>query len=100
MHKSHQALLVIDVQNEYFSGKLPVTYPSGSLVNITKAIDGSNHCGIPVVIIQHTADQPGAATFVGGSEGWKLHPKIAKRKYTVLINKNLPGSFAGTGLEV
>jgi nicotinamidase-related amidase len=34
-----RALLVIDVQNEYFTGVLPVTYPEGSLGNILKAMD-------------------------------------------------------------
>ena len=29
-----RALLVIDVQNEYFNGKLPVTYPEASLSNM------------------------------------------------------------------
>ena len=29
-----RALLVIDVQNEYFTGKLPVTYPENSFQNI------------------------------------------------------------------
>ena len=29
-----RALLVIDVQNEYFTGKLPITYPAGSLANV------------------------------------------------------------------
>lgn len=33
-----RALLVIDVQNEYFTGKLPVSYPPGSLENILRAI--------------------------------------------------------------
>ena len=34
-----KALLVIDVQNEYFNGKLRVTYPSNSLDNILKVMD-------------------------------------------------------------
>jgi nicotinamidase-related amidase len=29
-----RALLVIDVQNEYFTGKLPVSYPHGNLEQI------------------------------------------------------------------
>lgn len=33
-----RALLVIDVQNEYFTGRLPVTYPPDSFENILKAI--------------------------------------------------------------
>ena len=31
----NEAVLVIDVQNEYFTGKLPVTYPPGSLDSFT-----------------------------------------------------------------
>ncbi|MDZ8105759.1 MAG: hypothetical protein RM338_09085 [Nostoc sp. DedQUE12a] len=34
-----RALLVIDVQNEYFTGKLPITYPSGSLDNILQVMN-------------------------------------------------------------
>lgn len=93
------ALLVIDVQNEYFSGRLPVTYPAGSLANITKAMDAAAARGVPVMVIQHTAVQPGAVTFVKGSEAWELHPEIAKRKHNALIEKNLPSSFAGTNLD-
>ena len=37
--KMKQALLVIDVQNEYFTGKMPVSYPPKSLDNILKAMD-------------------------------------------------------------
>ena len=36
-----RALLVIDVQNEYFTGKMPVSYPSGSLDNILHAMDSA-----------------------------------------------------------
>ena len=32
------ALLVIDTQNEYFTGTLPVTYPNNSFSNILSAI--------------------------------------------------------------
>jgi len=39
-----RALLVIDVQNEYFTGKLPITYPAGSLANVLSAMDaGRDH---------------------------------------------------------
>jgi nicotinamidase-related amidase len=99
MNKSNQALLVIDVQNEYFSGKMRVTYPAGSINNILRAIDEANKRGVPVIVIQHTAVQPNAATFVKDSEGWRLHPEIVKRKYAAIFEKNLPSSFAGTGLE-
>lgn len=94
-----RALLVIDVQNEYFTGKLPVTHPAGSLANITLAMDKCIEKGIPVIVIQHAAKIADSPVFRRGSEEWKLHPEIAKRKYNIVIEKNLPGSFAGTTLE-
>lgn len=99
MDKSKQALLVIDVQNEYFTGRLPVTFPEGSLDNILKAMDHAAEAGIPVVVIQHTAPSKDSPTFRKGSEEWRLHPEVEKRKHDVLIEKNLPGSFTGTELE-
>lgn len=94
-----RALLVIDVQNEYFTGKLPVSYPHDSLEHITQAIDAANGASIPVVVIQHTAPQSDSATFRRASQEWKLHPEVAERQRAVLFEKNLPGSFTGTQLE-
>lgn len=94
-----RALLVIDVQNEYFTGRLPVTYPSDSLDNILKVIETSQHSGIPVIIVQHTAPQENSQTFRKGTEEWKLHPRIAGLNYDHLVEKSLPGSFTGTDLE-
>lgn len=94
-----RALLVIDVQNEYFTGQLPVTYPEGSMANILKAINAAQDNSIPVVVIQHTAPQENSKTFRKGTEGWKLHPEISAESYDHLVEKNLPGSFTGTDLE-
>jgi len=63
-----RALLVIDVQNEYFSGALPVTYPENSLERITRAIDAANEAEIPVVLIQHAETEEGSEIFRQGSE--------------------------------
>ena len=94
-----EALLVIDVQNEYFSGKLPVTFPHGSLVNILQAMDAAHAAQVPVVVIQHVNHAPDAATFRHGTYGWELHPDVKKRPRDVLIEKTLPGSFSGTTLD-
>jgi len=92
-----RALLVIDVQNVYFAGKLQITHPDGSLENILKAMDAANAAGIPVIVIQHSASS--MAAFQKGSKEWELHPGIAKRPCHVVIEKTLPGSFTGTRLE-
>ncbi len=94
-----RALLVIDVQNEYFTGKLPVTYPPGSLERIVKVIEAARTKQIPVVFIQHCAPQKNAMVFQKGSNEWKLHPLVAEIPCEHLIEKNLPGSFTGTDLE-
>lgn len=94
-----RVLLVIDVQNEYFTGKLPVSYPQGSLEQITLAMSAAHEAGVPIVLIQHSAPQPESATFRRGSETWELHPAIAQRPHDVVIEKSLPGSFTGTQLE-
>ncbi len=94
-----RALLVIDVQNEYFTGKLPITYPVGSLSNILMAMDAARAKALPVVVIQHESPQPDAAVFRQGSKEWGLHPEVAARPHDVLIPKSLPSSFTGTELE-
>jgi hypothetical protein len=97
--KVNEALLVIDVQNEYFTGRLPVTFPEGSLNNILRAMDHAACVGMPVAVIQHSAAGKDSPTFQKGSEGWKLHPEIELRWRDILIEKSQPGSFTGTGLE-
>ena len=96
---SKRALLVIDVQNEYFTGKLPITYPAGSLTSILSAMDAAPAHDVPVVAIQHASPQPDAVVFRKGSKEWELHPEVAARRHDVLIHKSLPGSFTGTELE-
>jgi nicotinamidase-related amidase len=94
-----RALLVIDVQNEYFSGKLPVSYPPGSLDNVLKAMDAATANRIPVVVIQHAAKSDSSPVFRKNSEEWRLHPDVEKRHRDALIEKNWPDSFTETNLE-
>jgi nicotinamidase-related amidase len=94
-----QALLIIDVQNEYFTGKLPVSYPEGSLGNILKAMDRAHDARVPVAVIRHTNPALDAATFRKGTPGWELHDEIKRRHADIVIEKTLPGSFTGTGLD-
>lgn len=94
-----KALLVIDVQNEYFTGKLPVTHPAGSLERICAAMDAASAKGMPVIVVQHTVTAPDRPVFQRGSHEWALHPEVEKRPYDLLVEKTLPGSFTGTSLE-
>lgn len=94
-----RALIVIDVQNEYFTGKLPIEYPptAQSLPNIVQAMKTARESGVPVIVVQH--DTPAdAPVFALGSDGWQLHPEVAALGADLRINKKLASSFTGTGL--
>lgn len=95
-----RALIVIDVQNEYFTGALQVTFPdpAASVANIGRAMDAASAAGVPVIVIQHDAPE-GSPIFAVGSTDWELHEVVASRPHDVLFHKELPGSFTGTGLE-
>ncbi len=99
MKRLNKALLVIDVQNEYFTGKLPVSYPENSFQSILKVIDFSNQKDIPVVLIQHTNTGENTFTFKKGTCEHEIHEDVLKRDYNKIIEKHLPGSFTGTELE-
>jgi nicotinamidase-related amidase len=92
-----RALVVIDVQNEYISGKFRIEYPdvSLSLPNIERAMDAAQAHGVPVVVIQHVLPEA-APIFAKGSVGVELHTAIAGRPRAHLVQKTLPSCFAGT----
>ncbi|QAA34016.1 cysteine hydrolase family protein [Clostridium manihotivorum] len=92
-----KALLVIDVQNEYFTGKLKVTYPTNSLDNILKVMDYAKENNMVIIIIQHTAIS--GDTFIRNSNEWQIHPRILEKPYDYLIEKTKPSSFHETNLE-
>lgn len=94
-----RALIVIDVQNEYVTGNLPITYPpvDTSLPNIGCAMDAARAAGIPVIVVQHDAPA-GAPIFAKGSETWQLHPVVAQRQADHHIHKTMASAFTGTGL--
>ncbi len=99
MSTPRRALLVIDVQNEYFSSQLRITHPpvADSLPNIVRAIDAAHAQGVPVVVFQHTlaADAP---VFADGSASWDLHADVAARPRDHHIRKTHPSVFTDTGL--
>jgi nicotinamidase-related amidase len=94
------ALIVIDVQEEYFSGALPIQYPprDDSLELIGQAMDGAAAAGVPVVVVQHVGT-PGEGLFQPDSPAVALRPEVADRPRDLLVEKRLPGSFTGTDLQ-
>jgi nicotinamidase-related amidase len=99
MSTPRRALLVIDVQNEYVTGNLPIEYPDvqTSLANIGRAMDAARAAGVPVIVVQNFAPA-GSPIFARGTPGAELHPVVASRERDHLITKSLPSAFTGTDL--
>ena len=95
-----RALIVVDVQNEYFNGGLLIEYPpvSQTLPNIGRVMDAARAAGVPVVVVQNTAP-PQAPVFVKGTPGWELNEVVGGRPRDHYIEKNFPSVFTGTDLE-
>lgn len=94
-----RALLVIDVQNDYFGGRHTVTYPSDSFPKILETMDLAGEHGLPIALVQHSASRSDADTFRPDTPGWEIHPEVLARPHDIVIEKRLIGSFTGTTLE-
>ena len=95
-----RALIVIDVQNDYIGGKLPITWPpvEQSLANIGRAMDAARAADIPVVAVQNIL--PATAPFMAeGTAGAELHPVVTSRGWDHYVLKEMPSAFCKTDLE-
>lgn len=92
-----RALVIIDVQQEYFTGKLLIEHPprEQSILAIGRAMDAATAAGIPVVVVQHTTP-PGAPVFDKQSPTWQLHPEVARRPRDHHFEKQAASAFQGT----
>jgi nicotinamidase-related amidase len=101
MTTPRRALILVDVQQEYFSGPLEIQYPAhrDSLPKITAAVDAATSAGIPIAVIQHSSGGD-APVFNPTMPGFALHPEIASRQSPgwKTVTKQFGTVFAGTDL--
>ncbi|WP_157018686.1 cysteine hydrolase family protein [Mesorhizobium xinjiangense] len=100
MSQPKRALIVIDVQNDYDGGNLPMEHPpfSQSIKNVTHAMDAARESGVKIVVVRHVAPEA-APVFAKGSRGGELHDDIKARPRDHYVEKAMPSAFAGTDLE-
>lgn len=92
------ALLVIDFQNEYFTGKMPIPDGAAALANTRELIDFADDHHMPVFHIQHIAPA-GSAVFAEGGETVKFHPDMQPRVQDVVLQKTTVSVFGSTDLD-
>ncbi|SKC70894.1 isochorismatase family protein [Plantibacter cousiniae (nom. nud.)] len=102
MTTTRRALILIDVQQEYFAGPLAIQYPprEESILRIATAIDAATAEGIPVAVVQHSSGS-GAPVFDPETSAFELHPEVARRAQPSWkgVVKQYGSVFAGTDLE-
>jgi nicotinamidase-related amidase len=94
------ALLIIDLQNDYFPGG------SNELVN---SLEASMKAGellgrfrdknLPVVHVRHLSVRPGSTYFIPGTTGSEIHANVRPLPNEKVIIKNYPNSFRETELH-
>lgn len=102
MTAKRRALIVVDVQNEYFDGILQIQYPprEESLANIVRAMDVAIELDMPVVVLQHETPE-GSPVFAVNSPSWALRPEIERRMRPEfkLTSKTYASAFTGDGVD-
>lgn len=95
----NSALIIIDIQNDYFKGgKNELYQPELAASNAKRALDYSRKNGLPVYHIQHINTREGAAFFLTDSIGAEIHESVKPQKGEKVFIKHVPNAFFDTGL--
>jgi len=92
------ALLIIDFQNEYFTGKMPIPDGVAALNKARELIAFADEHKMPVYHIQHVAPA-GSAVFAEGGETVKFHPDMQPRTKDSVLQKTTVSVFGSTDLD-
>lgn len=94
------ALLIIDVQNDYFpGGAMELEGSDAAGAKAGAALQKFRKDGLPVIHIRHLSTRPGATFFLPGTKGAEIHSSVAPAPGEKVIEKNFPNSFRGTTLQ-
>lgn len=94
------ALLIIDVQNDYFPGGSMELYNSPAAgIRIKELLKHFREWSLPVVHVQHVSARQGATFFLPGTPGVEFHDCVKPAPGEKIMVKNYPNSFRNTGLD-
>jgi len=93
------ALLLIDIQNDYFPGgamELVGSVEAGQRAAMLLA--AFRRKGLPVIHVQHISTRPGATFFLPDTQGAEIHECVAPQEGETIVRKHFPNSFRETPL--
>ncbi len=92
-----RALLVIDVQQDYFpGGAFPLSEPEAAAAATARLLSRFREAGEPVVHVQHHSEE---GFLVRGTPGAEPHPDAAPVAGEPVVEKEAPNAFLETPLE-
>ena len=94
---SESALVLIDCQEEYRSGFLPLTGVDAAIGQAKALLDRARNGGVPVIHVRHIGRAGGA--FDPDGPGGAIMAELAPQDGEPVVGKGLPNSFAATTLQ-
>lgn len=89
-------IIVIDAQNEYFNGQLPLHDISQAVDKLSELLSRARKAGAPIIHVVHQGRAGGLFDLDGN--GGKIIDRVLPSGETV-ISKTLPNAFANTSLN-
>lgn len=94
------ALLVIDVQNDYFpDGKFPLAGIEAAAAKVAELIAAARWNRIPVIHVRHEQPEADAPFFGKGTPGADIHVAVAPLPDEPVVVKHNVNAFLDTGLD-
>jgi nicotinamidase-related amidase len=93
------ALLIIDMQQDYFpGGKMELTGIMPVAKNVALLLASFRKVGIPVLHLQHMNYDLGSPCLIASSSGIEFHESVQPRDNEPVIKKSWPNGFIQTSL--
>ena len=93
------ALVLIDLQNDYFpGGTMELVGSEEAVTHARTLLEAFRSRGLPLFHIQHIAKRPGATFFLPGTKGAEIHTAVAPSTGEPVVTKHFPSSFRETTL--
>ncbi len=97
---AHTAVVVIDVQKDYFlGGRFPLWKSTKALKAVIKVVNEARKDNLPVIWIRHEGLSPKSTFLSAGTDGCSLHPSLPVFSGDAVIVKHEPDSFQDTALD-
>ena len=97
--ETKKALLIIDIQNDYFEGGAnPLIGSIEASINARTLLKDFREKSLIVIHIQHFSTRSGSTFFIPNTKGVEIHENVRPIGGETVIAKNYPNSFRETDL--